>query len=65
MWHRYTKSGIITTNLKAKIELILPELISTIFVTWDFNVDKSTKGVYFISLGTDILTYLGLFLKIL
>ena len=52
--------GSITTNLKVNIYFTLPELSVTKFATWNCHVDDSAKGVYYVILGRDLLTYLGL-----
>ena len=53
----------ITTNLKVKIDFILPELSATKIVTWNFHVDDSVKGIYYMILGKDLLTQLLLNVK--
>ena len=53
-WH--IKEGNITTNLKVRIDSTLPELRATKIMTWNFHVGESTKGVYDMILGRDILT---------
>ena len=53
----------ITTNLKVKIDFILPELSATKIVTWNFHVDDSVKGRYYMILGKDLLTQLLLNVK--
>ena len=55
-WH--TQVGNITTNLKVKIDFTLPALSATNVVTWKCHVDDSTKGIYGMILGRDILTEL-------
>ena len=49
-----------TTNLKGKVRFTLPALIATNAVTWKCHVDDSAKGRYYMILGRDILTELGL-----
>ena len=61
-WH--TQAGSITTNLKVKIYLTLPEISATEIVTWNFHVDDTAKGRYDNILGRDLLTPLGLNLKL-
>ena len=61
-WH--TQGGSITTNLKVKIDFNLPELSMTKFVTWNFHVGDSSKVIYDIILGRNILTTLVLNLKL-
>ena len=46
-----TQAGNITTNLKVKIFLTIPEFSATKKVTWLFNVDDSTKSKYIIVSG--------------
>ena len=60
-WH--TQACIITTNLKVKIYLTLPEFSATKIVTWNCHADDSTKGRYYMILGRDILTALVLHLN--
>ena len=55
-WH--THSGIITNNLKDRIDFILPELSAAIIVKWNFHVDDFAKGGYDMILGRYILTAL-------
>ena len=62
-WH--TQAGSITNNLKVNIDFTLPELSATEIVTWNCHVDDLAKGRYDIILGRDILTTLGLNLKLL
>ena len=63
MMKRHTQAGSITTNLKVKIYLTLPEISATEIVTWNFHVDDTAKGRYDNILGRDLLTPLGLNLK--
>ena len=60
---RHTQAGNITTNPNIKVDFILPALISMNTVTWKCHVDESAKGGYYMILGQDILTQLGLNLK--
>ena len=52
----HTQAGNITTNLKVKIDFPLPKLIATKISTWNFHVDDSTKSMYDMILGRDLLT---------
>ena len=61
-WH--TQVGGITTNLKFKIDFILPEVSATRIVMWKYHVDDSTKGRYDMILGRYIFTALVLNLKL-
>ena len=56
----HTQAGSITTNLKVKIDFILPELSATKSLKWDFQVDDSAKGRHNMILGRYQLTNLGL-----
>ena len=58
-----TQAGNITTNLKVKIDFILPTNSAMNVVTWNCHMDDSAKGRYDMILGQDILTELGLNLK--
>ena len=60
-WH--TQSSNITANLKIKIYLNLPELITTNITTCICHVYDSTKCIYDMILGRYILTELWLILK--
>ena len=60
-WH--TQARNITTNLKFQVDFTLPTLSVTNAVTWKWHVVDSTKGRYYMILGQDILTELGLNLK--
>ena len=60
-WHM--QAGNIPTNLKVKVDFILPALSATNFVTCKCHVDDSAKGRYDMILGQDILTELVLNLK--
>ena len=55
-----TQASNITTNLKVKIYLTLPELSSKKIVTWNCPVDDSAEGRYDMILGRYLLTALGL-----
>ena len=59
-----TKACIITTNLNVKINFTLPELRATKTMMWNFHVDDSAKGIYNMILCRDLLTSLGLNLKL-
>ena len=61
---RHTQAGNITTNLKVKIYLTLPEFILMKIVTWECHVDESGKSRYYMILGRYILTALGLNIKL-
>ena len=61
-WHTQAKN--ITTNHKVKVDFTLLVLIATIVVTWKCHVDESAKGRYDMILGWDLLTELGLNLKL-
>ena len=52
------KLGNITTNLKVKIYITLPEFITTKIVMWYFHVDDSAKGRYYNILVRYLLTAL-------
>ena len=60
-WHM--QAGNIPTNLKVKVDFILPALSATNFVTCKWHVDDSAKGIYDMILGRDILTELVLNIK--
>ena len=57
-WH--TQAGIITTNIKVKIDFTLTELSAKNIMTWDFYVGDSAKGGYAVILGRYRLKELGL-----
>ena len=59
-----TQAGNITTNIKVKIYFTLPALRTTNFMIWKFHVDDSARGRYDMISGRDILTELGLSLKL-
>ena len=56
--------GNITTSIKVKVDFTLTELSATDVVTWSFHVDDFAKGRYNMILGQDLLTELGLNLKL-
>ena len=58
-----TQSGDFTTNMKVKIDLTLPEFITTVIVMWECHVYDSAKGRYDMILGIDILIELLLNIK--
>ena len=49
-----TKYGNISTNIKVKVDFILPAFSATNIVTWKCQVDESAKGKYDITLGRDL-----------
>ena len=49
-----TQAGDITTNLNADVVFTLPELSTSIDVTWIYHSDDSAKGRYNMILGMDI-----------
>ena len=53
---RSTQARNITTNLKVKIDFILPAFSARNVLTWDCHVDESDKGRYDMMLGQYILT---------
>ena len=53
-WH--TQVGKITTHSKVRVDFSLPELSEKKIVTWNCHVDDSTKGIYDMILGRDLLT---------
>ena len=59
-----TQAENITTNLKVGIYFTLPALSATNFVTLNFHVHYFAKGRYDMILGKDILTEVGLNLKL-
>ena len=61
-WH--TQAGNITTNLKVTIDFTLPARSAEDVVTWKCHMDESTKGRCDMILGQDILTELGLNLRL-
>ena len=56
--------GKITTHSKVRVDFSLPELSEKKIVTWNCHVDDSTKGIYDMILGRDLLTELGLNVKL-
>ena len=60
-WHMQSCST--TSNIKVKIDFTLYEISATKIMTWNFNVDDSSKGVYDMILGRDLLKDLVLNLK--
>ena len=56
--------GSITTNIKFKIDVNLPELITVKIVLCNCPVDESAKGIYDITLVRNLVTALGLNLKL-
>ena len=50
------KAGNITTNLKVKVDFMLPTLSMMNAVTWKCHVDDSAKGRYNMILVQDLLT---------
>ena len=61
-WHM--QAGNITTNQHVKRYLTLSEHSATQIVTRNCHVDDSAKGKYYMILGRDLLTALGLNLKV-
>ena len=59
----YMQSCSTTSNIKVKIDFTLYEISATKIMTWNFNVDDSSKGVYDMILGRDLLKDLVLNLK--
>ena len=59
----YTQEVSITTNIKVKIDFTSPKLKAIKIMTWNCNVDDSTKGIYDTILGRYLLIDLGLNLK--
>ena len=53
-----------TTNLNVKIYLTLPKFSATNILVWELHIDDSTRSRYNIILGRDMLTALGLNMKI-
>ena len=60
-WHMQSCST--TSNIKVKIDFTLYEISATKIMTWNFNVDDSSKGVYDMILGRYLLKDLVLNLK--
>ena len=61
-WH--TQARNITTNTMVKIYFTLPALNAKNVVMWKDQVNDSAKGGYNMILGRDLLTKLGLNLKL-
>ena len=61
-WH--TQAGNITTNHEVKVYFTLPALSVTNVMTWKCHLDDSTKGRCYMILEKDLLTELGLNLKL-
>ena len=49
---------------EGECRLSLPKFSATEIVTWKFRVDNSTNGRYNMILGTDLLTALGIDIKL-
>ena len=64
MMQSHTQAGNITTNSKVKVDFTLTALSAMNVVTWKCHVNDSAKGRYNMILGRDILTELGLNLKL-
>ena len=60
----HIQESSITYNLKFNIYFTLPQLSAEKILTWDCHVDDSDKGICDIIIGRDILTDLGLNLKL-
>ena len=60
-WHK--QAGIITTNMKVKIDFTLPEFRVTKIVMWEYHVDESDRVRYNMILVRNILKSLRLNLK--
>ena len=56
--------GNITTNLKVRIYFTLPELSAAKIVMWNCHVGDSSKVMYGVILGLDLLTLLVLILRL-
>ena len=54
-----TQVGNITTDLRIKIDLTLPNFSATKIVMWNCHVDNSAKVRYYMILGRYLLTALG------
>ena len=59
-----TQVGNITTDLRIKIDLTLPDFSATKIVMWNCHVDDSANSRYYIILGRKILIELGLNLEL-
>ena len=62
MWE--TQAGKFTTSRKVNLDFFLPEFSATKIMKWKCHVDEYTKGRYYMILGRDLLTALGLDLKL-
>ena len=62
--HWNTQAGNINTNLKVDVDFTLPVLSAKNVVAWRCHVDDSSEGRYGIISGHNILTELGLNLKL-
>ena len=49
-----TQVGKITTNLKVKIDVTLPEFSAMKIAMWNFHVDDSAKVRYYMILGRNL-----------
>ena len=61
---RSTQTGNYTSNSMVTLEFSSPELIATKIVTWKCHVDDSTAGSYDMILSRDLLTKLGIDIKL-
>ena len=52
----HTQARNITTNIKVKVDFILPTLSTINVMTWNFCVDESAQSIYDMILGQYILT---------
>ena len=52
----YTQDGNITTHIKNKVDFTLPALSMKNVAMWKYHVDESSKRIYDIILGRDLLT---------
>ena len=52
-----------TTSKRVNIDFFFPEFSATKIVTWKFHMEKSTNSIYYMILGRDLLTTLGMDLK--
>ena len=57
------QSGKFTTPKKANVDFCLLEFSTTKIMTWKFHVDECTNCRYYMILGKDLFTALGLDLK--